>query len=764
MSIKRRCEVVDCLKNSMWAKLTMVRLYLPKFEFQYDLHDRYFRYQRNIFNTNETRRNWHLDKLLNYVLVYTNETKDDLRLESQIFANSRVTLAKHNKPIMLMGSPKSCKRYGDGASVVAEESKFRFYTTTVTSSEGEGKQSVRSASLNRSNWRDLHKPETIKKIYDKLLDPNFIWEAYWEISKKKGVNTKSVSDETLDGFSEIDVFNIIKKLKDQSFAFKPFKRIYIEKSNGKKRPIVIPSPKDKIVLKAMSKLLEEVYEPEFLKTNHGFRPNRGTHTALESITKWSGTKWFIEGDITAFFDSIQQHLLINILSKKIRDKRFLDLCWKAIRVNYVEFPSVNIEKKNVIGTPQGSTLSPILANIVLHEFDLFIQALIEKSNDSGPTSKKNPGYKKTHTKISTLRQPLLPSWRYKPLSEENKQHRLDVILGLEKLRRKLPPKVKAEGFRIYYVRYADNFLIGINGNEVIAKRVKSEIKEFLSSKLNLSLNISKTKITSALTNHAYFLGAFIRAMTSKTNDQPNRKNSITKFNRKVRARIPQGYIRCFAPIENIVKKLQEQGICRIYNFRNRQVIPTRKTSWVFLDIERIIDKYNYLWNGLLNYYSFAYNRAQLNFIQYLLLHSAACTLMNKLKLSSRAKVFKIFGKELVVKKADEKKAVREVKFNYETSLKRLEKFNTGKKNDKNIGLPYYVFDYAIRSKKFRNAQCSICGTFYNIEMHHRRPLKASKTDNTLKGIVKNLTRKQIPLCRECHLKVHAGSYNGPGIY
>jgi hypothetical protein len=116
----------------------------------------------------------------------------------------------------------------------------------------------------------------------------------------------------------------------------------------------------------------------------------------------------------------------------------------------------------------------------------------------------------------------------------------------------------------------------------------------LRSRLKLTLNISKTKITSAITNRAFFLGAYIRAMTSRTNDQPARKNSVTKIGRKVRARTPQGYIRCFAPIENIVKKLQEQGICRIENFKNRQVIPTRKTSWVYLDARAIIEKYNYL--------------------------------------------------------------------------------------------------------------------------------------------------------------------------
>jgi 5-methylcytosine-specific restriction endonuclease McrA len=138
--------------------------------------------------------------------------------------------------------------------------------------------------------------------------------------------------------------------------------------------------------------------------------------------------------------------------------------------------------------------------------------------------------------------------------------------------------------------------------------------------------------------------------------------------------------------------------------------------------------------------------------------------MNKLKLSSRAQVFKKFGKELIVVKEDKEKLVKEIKFNYYKSLKRLEKFNTRKKDNADIGLPYYTFDYAIRSKKLKNAKCVICGVTSNIEMHHRRPLKSSKTDNTLKGVVKNLTRKQIPLCRECHMKVHAGSYSGPGIY
>jgi len=155
---------------------------------------------------------------------------------------------------------------------------------------------------------------------------------------------------------------------------------------------------------------------------------------------------------------------------------------------------------------------------------------------------------------------------------------LTEILRLEKIRRQLPSTIKAEGFRIFYIRYADDFLIGVNGNEIIVKKLRLKIKEFVQSKLKLLLNDSKIKIKSAITNRAYFLGAYVRAMTSRTKDVPNKRNNFTQSGRKIKARIAQGYIRCFAPIEDIVKKLQKQGICKIYNFKNRQVIPKRKTS------------------------------------------------------------------------------------------------------------------------------------------------------------------------------------------
>ena len=186
MSRKRRWEEVEILKNSMWAKLAMVRAYFPKIEFLHGLHDRYFYYQQNIFNTTEIRRSWHVGKLLNCKLVYTNETKDNLRSESQIYTNPRVTLAKHNFTIMLMGLPTSCKRYCNGVSIVT--AKCEFHTTTVIRGEGEGGQSVSYKSLNCSNRCDVSESNTIN-IYDNLLNSNFIWEACRKISNKKGAST-----------------------------------------------------------------------------------------------------------------------------------------------------------------------------------------------------------------------------------------------------------------------------------------------------------------------------------------------------------------------------------------------------------------------------------------------------------------------------------------------------------------------------------------------------------------------------------------------
>lgn len=269
--------------------------------------------------------------------------------------------------------------------------------------------------------------------------------------------------------------------------------------------------------------------------------------------------------------------MADLLKERIEDKQFLDFYWKAVKVSYVDILTKEVQYSE-IGTPQGGTLSPILANIYLHELDLFMEERIQISKSSGRTYIENPKYKKIHTSISNLRQPLSKSYRYKKKDYVEEKNRIKQILALEKERSRINSTIPGAGYRIYYVRYADDFLIGVNGTYNQAYQLKKEIEEFLYKRLKLILNKEKTKITSALKHRALFLGTNIRISSSRTFDQKRRKNSYTAEGRKVRARQPVGKILLIAPIERIVRRLESQGICKVKNFTKRDVIPSRKTA------------------------------------------------------------------------------------------------------------------------------------------------------------------------------------------
>jgi len=181
------------------------------------------------------------------------------------------------------------------------------------------------------------KGRPVKDLLKIMVNCRELWiEAYANIYSNKGAITKGVNENTLDGFSWKRVDKIIEKLRNKKYRFAPAKRIYIPKANGKKRPLGISIGNDKLVMEVVRILLERVYEPIFSEKSHGFRPHRSCHTALEHIQKyWTGVKWFLEFDIREFFSSMDHEIMIQLLGKRIEDRRFIGLIRCMLKAGYM---------------------------------------------------------------------------------------------------------------------------------------------------------------------------------------------------------------------------------------------------------------------------------------------------------------------------------------------------------------------------------------------------------------------------------------------
>ena len=594
-------------------------------------------------------------------------------------------------------------------------------------------EQLRKLNSNRQ-WRN-------DDLYRLMYREDLYIVAYERIKSKPGNMTPGTDEETLDGFSLESIREIINEIRTEQFHFKPVRLTFIPKANGKMRKLGIPCVRDKIVQEVMRMILEAIYDspdqPYFSDQSHGFRRNRSCHTALQEIRgKWSAVNWLIEGDIHACFDELEHHTLVTILSKKITDQRFLNLIWKLLNAGYMDLHGA--KQDSLIGSPQGSLVSPILANAYLHELDEFVGTLRTKL-EKGKAKRRNPAY-------------LRLEYQKHLLVAQGKTKTREFKLTIKQLRNTPSKQVDDPDFiRIKYLRYADDWVVGVCGNRSLAETIKQEIKTFLRESLKLTLSEEKTHITNARTEEAFFLGT---TFTIGNGGEAKIAQQISPTGRTFHRRSTGWETVMKAPLPRLIKRLSDRGFC------TKEGKPRSKTGWTNLDADQIINLYSAVNRGIQNYYRFADNWSQLNRIQYILELSLAKTLAHKFKIT-KTKVYKRFGKELaVVIEGKGGKPDRKVSFyrNRDWKKKR-DAFQSGKYSD--IDLVSTAARMRTRSKL--GQPCCICGeTAGQIVMHHVRHIRKLSHKREATGfnrVLRMMNRKQIPVCTLCHGKIHRGEYD-----
>lgn len=508
--------------------------------------------------------------------------------------------------------------------------------------------------LNSLNEHSKDSSYKFERLYRLLFNEELFYVAYQKIASNGGSTTKGSDGRSIDGMSLARIETLIASLKDESYQPHPSRRVHIPKKNGKTRPLGIPAFEDKLVQEVVRMILEAIYEGHFETTSHGFRPKRSCHTALLHIQKtFNGAKWFIEGDIKGFFDNIDHDVLVGILRERISDDRFIRLIRKFLKAGYVEDWTFH---NTYSGTPQGGIVSPILANIYLDKLDKYVKEYIQHF-DKG--TKRRPG-KESNNLANERKRTVRKLKKVKDGTE--KAALVARLKAIEQERAAFPngDEMDESYRRLKYIRYADDFILGVIGSKEEAQRIKEDIKSFLSASLALELSEEKTLITHT-GKSAKFLGYEITVTRDNHQRRDVRGCLRRTYGKRVRLNVSMATLR---------DKLLEYGAMEI-KLRNGKEVwkPKCRSGLIFNDDLEILDRYNRETVGFCNYYLIANNCVVLHNFRYIMEYSMYKTFAGKYRSTVRKINKKYRCNKLFTVKYEQKGAIKSRTF-YKTSFKR----------------------------------------------------------------------------------------------
>jgi len=574
--------------------------------------------------------------------------------------------------------------------------------------------------------------EVFTRLYRYLLRPDIYYVAYKNLYANNGASTKGVDDDTADGFGEEKIQRLINSLSDESYYPKPSRRTYIKKQNGKKRPLGIPTFSDKLVQEVLRMVLEAVYEPVFRNTSHGFRPKRSCHTALKMVqNNFKGVRWFIEGDIKGCFDNINHNKLIEIIGRKIKDARLIKLLYKFLKAGYLEEWIYNNTHS---GTPQGGIVSPILANIYLHELDLFAEKL-KTSFDKPQLRYYNSEYDKARSRVYYLRKQIGKA------EGDKREQLIDEMHKTRSIMLKLPAKSQTDK-KLVYVRYADDFLIGINGSKEECEEIKAQLKEFISSELAMELSEEKTLITHS-NEYARFLGHDVRIRRDFSIKPGGNGHTQRTLSNSCELNVPLN--------DKIHKYLFTKGI--VEQKASGELEPVKRGNLIRLPDIEIIDTFNAELRGICNFYGYASNFSRFTYLSYLFEYSLLKTLAAK----HQCTIAKIKGrfKDGKGKWCIPYETKKGIKHRYFANWQECKKPSYCKDELPRAGF-YHLNSRSTFEERLNAKQCELCGTTKNVlyEIHHVNKVRNLKGKTKWEQCMIAKRRKTLVVCKKCHLAIH----------